>query len=941
MGKRRGSADSRTGGGKRPRKQPAKRVRGGQSRAAEQEDGQGDRSEYGNKKSKNAAAGVQTTRKAAGGADKASSGDGVKKKTPRAKKTAVKQVKTEDTEREIEDLLSLESKAIVPDATVKDDGSSEGAEDSDEEWEDVEELNAPALESLQATTSDDPGFPTKSVEIEIETAEAARKRLKREKRKAEFAAYLRRIMNRFSKELREDTHKVHLLCLLANGFYHNDICNSPNLQAVALSVVPVKFTNIPAARVDVIYLTNLVKWFSTTFTLNPEMSMDDREPLSATLERRFGAYGVRDEEEMIRIFLILLRALQLLSRLVLSLQAIPLKEPPAKVKRNPKQRSFSKSPAKSRKSQKSPKGKSRIDPKHKKEKEVKQEEAAPSESGENRGRQAADKVTSGKEVKKTNKKSLKVESDEDTNKRRARPKNQLRRTAASKVTYKEESESHSGSSDSDFFIDSEDSDSLDWDESFERKVKRASAVFKETRRKSGEGTTKSPIALGKPKSRSSPKNDNVQPKRRGKIISTDDEEEGIVSPPRGSDQWVEVYLEKDEKWVCVDCVRRAVNQPPLCFKAATKPVTYVVGIDSSGQVKDVTQRYDPEWMTGTRKRRVDPEWWQETLRPYRSTGPKREDREDVELEAKLLDQPLPTSITEYKNHPLYALKRHLLKYEALYPESAAILGYCRGEAVYSRSCIHSLHSRDTWLKEARVVRLGEMPYKMVKGQSNRARKARLADPEKDGNDLALFGLWQTEEYQPPVAVDGKVPRNEFGNVYLFRPNMLPIGCAHLQVPNLHRVARKLDIDCVSAITGFDFHCGFSHPVTDGYIVCEEYKDVLLAAWENEQVEIERKQKEKREKRALGNWKLLIKGLLIRERLKARYGKEMETPTSAVGEGMLSSDEDNPATETPAQDTAVSWPQNRQTEEQEGRKSKQKTKREKRGEEKHLFPFEKL
>lgn len=46
---------------------------------------------------------------------------------------------------------------------------------------------------------------------------------------------------------------------------------------------------------------------------------------------------------------------------------------------------------------------------------------------------------------------------------------------------------------------------------------------------------------------------------------------------------------------------------------------------------------------------------------------------------------------------------------------------------------------------------------MVKGYSNRARRARLAEPQlQDQNDLGLFGKWQTEEYQPPVAVDGKV-----------------------------------------------------------------------------------------------------------------------------------------------------------------------------------------
>jgi hypothetical protein len=28
----------------------------------------------------------------------------------------------------------------------------------------------------------------------------------------------------------------------------------------------------------------------------------------------------------------------------------------------------------------------------------------------------------------------------------------------------------------------------------------------------------------------------------------------------------------------------------------------------------------------------------------------------------------------------------------------------------------------------------------------------------------LYGMWQTEDWEPPPAVDGKVPRNEHGNV---------------------------------------------------------------------------------------------------------------------------------------------------------------------------------
>jgi len=39
--------------------------------------------------------------------------------------------------------------------------------------------------------------------------------------------------------------------------------------------------------------------------------------------------------------------------------------------------------------------------------------------------------------------------------------------------------------------------------------------------------------------------------------------------------------------------------------------------------------------------------------------------------------------------------------------------------------------------------------------------------------LEVFGRWQTELYIPPPAVNGKVPRNEYGNVELFKPWMLP------------------------------------------------------------------------------------------------------------------------------------------------------------------------
>ncbi|XP_050814324.1 DNA repair protein complementing XP-C cells isoform X2 [Gopherus flavomarginatus] len=823
---------------------------------------------------------------------------------------------------------------------MNEDDDDDGSED---EWEDVEELEDPVLDkSGEAAALPALVLPSKPVEIEIETPEQAKKRERREKRKAEFETYLRRMMKRFSKEVHEDTHKVHLLCLLANGFHRNRVCSQPDLQAIGLSVIPTRFTKVPAGRIDVLYLSNLVKWFVATFTINTELSVDDRESLQSTLERRFAIYAARDDEELVHVFLLILRALQLLCRLVLSLQPIPLKEPAGKGKSSCKKHSAKKPKAPSRKSSC---------------KAAKQQETLTESEGDCKESNTSGTKRKGKSKVIKDCQEQKESSDDESNvgeeERAHMPRNNCRRRVTLKVSYKEESGSDKGS-DSDFeALEEEDSNFSDEDfETVSKKQRRSSGPHKARIAVENSRKTRS-LESNRPKKSggneqllskaASPGSSNT-PRKRNKIISSDDDEEQEVVKVTGTDQWLEIFVEREDRWVCVDCVRGIVGQPSLCFKYATKPVSYIVGIDSNGHVKDITQRYDPAWMTSTRKCRVDPQWWEDTLEPYRSPFVEREKKEEREFLVKLQDQPLPTAIGDYKNHPLYALKRHILKYEAIYPETAAIIGYCRGEAVYSRDCVHTLHSRDTWLKQARVVRIGEVPYKMVKGYSNQARKARLAEPSnREKKDLGLFGLWQTEEYQPPVAVDGRVPRNEYGNVYLFLPCMLPIGCVQLKLPNLHRVARKLDIDCVQAITGFDFHGGYSHPVTDGYIVCEEYKEVLIAAWENEQAEIEKREKEKREKRALGNWKLLAKGLLIRERLKQRYCRKSEASSSMLekGAGFSSDEEGKPSSETPAEDVVVSWPQNRQVDEERKEKKGRRSKREMRGEVAHLFPFEKL
>jgi len=161
----------------------------------------------------------------------------------------------------------------------------------------------------------------------------------------------------------------------------------------------------------------------------------------------------------------------------------------------------------------------------------------------------------------------------------------------------------------------------------------------------------------------------------------------------------------------------------------------------------------------------------------------------------------------------YALERHLKKTEVLHPR-LPVLGHIRGEAIYPRSCVKHVRSKENWLKRARTVKSDELvPVKWVKSRPATIYQMRLKQQAKlsgegsgdkgsfnnddsqdaeqdtqskntsdagDGDLVALFGEWQTEPYQPPWVVDGKVPRNQYGRQDVFTPAMVPIGGTHLK-----------------------------------------------------------------------------------------------------------------------------------------------------------------
>ncbi|VDQ06607.1 unnamed protein product [Trichobilharzia regenti] len=298
-----------------------------------------------------------------------------------------------------------------------------------------------------------------------------------------------------------------------------------------------------------------------------------------------------------------------------------------------------------------------------------------------------------------------------------------------------------------------------------------------------------------------------QKKSNRKIISSDEDDifDDMNSNSRtdnlkpGISLFAEVFLPKLDRWVCIDPSFPTGVVDKINFKHG---FLYVIGACSVKSADpnlvsyvgrnpvDLSPRYVEDWCVSARSHRISAEKWNSLLNMQSrffdhdavehdalvvrsdTVSTVRRDRMDKDsINAKLLSQPLPKRMQDFKNHPLYVL-------QLIYPTDAIPLGFFNNEPVYSRDCVHLCHTRESWLKEAMVVRVHEKPAKIVKARLSMKRKL-LQGSDSTPPTVEVFGPWQVEPYVPPVAENGIVPRNAHGNVELFKQCMLPVGCVHL------------------------------------------------------------------------------------------------------------------------------------------------------------------
>ncbi|THC92464.1 hypothetical protein EYZ11_008055 [Aspergillus tanneri] len=356
--------------------------------------------------------------------------------------------------------------------------------------------------------------------------------------------------------------------------------------------------------------------------------------------------------------------------------------------------------------------------------------------------------------------------------------------------------------------------------------------------------------------------------------------------------WVEALNEAVQKWIPVDpLVTKSLAKTFKFEPPSSDPynvMSYVVAFEDDASMRDVTRRYAKAFNAKTRKLRVESTkggeaWWKRVLLFYEK--PFLEDRDEMEiseLTAKTAAEPMPRNVADFKDHPIYALERHLRRNEVIFPKR--VIGQVglgksgstheKLEPVYRRSDVHVLRSADKWYRLGREIKIGEQPLKRVPARGNNI----LDDEDSETvTETSLYSFSQTELYRPPPVIQGKIPKNVYGNLDIYVSTMVPPGGVHVKHSDAAHAARILGIDYADAVTGFDFKGRHGTAVFQGAVVASEYHEALNEVLQGLEYEKANAKQEERSAEALRFWRYFLLKLRIAERVKgyAIEGEEAE------------------------------------------------------------------
>ncbi|CCE81904.1 Piso0_002583 [Millerozyma farinosa CBS 7064] len=385
--------------------------------------------------------------------------------------------------------------------------------------------------------------------------------------------------------------------------------------------------------------------------------------------------------------------------------------------------------------------------------------------------------------------------------------------------------------------------------------------------------------------------------------------------------WAEVWDKYSKKWISIDAVSlKTIEQVPMRRRSKFQPalndprnqLTYVIAYDKFGGVRDVTRRYAQFFNAKTSRKRIDyrnqedKTWYNTVLRSLNKLNRRDSSNMIDALEAKEfhdrdLCEGMPNNMTDFHNHPIYALKSQLKQNEVVFPDNdTSVCGYFRPKTsgksnkgqsvipVIKRSNIYSLKSARAWYMRGRVIKPGEQPLR-VKSRSKK-EESDILDYDTEDQDVRLYADFQTKLYIPPPIEGGKVPKNAYGNIDIYTPSMIPengylIQSSDFSMKVAEYAAKLIGIDYAKAIVSFQFgkaRKSFSHsakPTEGGIVIDSQFKDALVEVMESIKEEEQEYERLQLKLQSLKLWKFFLTNLRISRRLDSTHGLIEDTATT--------------------------------------------------------------
>ena len=163
---------------------------------------------------------------------------------------------------------------------------------------------------------------------------------------------------------------------------------------------------------------------------------------------------------------------------------------------------------------------------------------------------------------------------------------------------------------------------------------------------------------------------------------------------------VQVFDAQTQSWIDIDLLNKSMGDQT---RFGERDV-YIISLESLLQtdgtsrtvIKDVTAHFSKSYSVVTKKRLKD---WDNLIWMFSANECNElDEKENAEMLAKRANEAMPTTISGFQNHPLFALERHLGVNQAIYPlDKKEIIATFKEYAVYPRKNVHTLYTRGKFL----------------------------------------------------------------------------------------------------------------------------------------------------------------------------------------------------------------------------------------------------